>query len=248
MVKTFHIAAQYLATVAISFLEPKDDDSHTNLGWKNGALQTHSLSEDNCMFSLDYNSFSLIWTNDLGYKESLSLDGKTHSEIVHWIRKTSLRAKHKKVYEYALHYVLPYEKIKSDFVFQKPSNQKIEELITQRDIVQKALENVLKSKSQNTSIRIWPHHFDSGSFFMTNDEIGIGLGMAIPDTMINDFYFYVSGYKGHEGIELSNQIEIKTGQYYKDGWKGIALAVSGATIDEATDFYRQSINHYLNQG
>lgn len=248
MVKTFHIAAQYLATVAISFLDPKEDDSHTNLGWKDGALHTHPLSEDNCMFSLDYRSFSLIWTNDLGYENSLSLEGKSHSEIVHWIRNSSLKAKHKKVYEYALHYELfPYEKIKSDFVFVKPSKQETDELIAKRDIVQKALENVLKRKNQNTSIRIWPHHFDSGSFFMVNDEIGIGLGMAIPDGMINAFYFYVSGYKGHDGIELSSAIELEKGDYYNSDWKGIALAVSGLTVEEATEFYEQSINHYLNQ-
>ncbi|MEM6380925.1 MAG: hypothetical protein AAF705_22325, partial [Bacteroidota bacterium] len=60
MVKTFHIAAQYLTTVAISFLEKKDDDSHTNLGWKNGGLHTHPLSSANCTLTLDYSSFSLI--------------------------------------------------------------------------------------------------------------------------------------------------------------------------------------------
>ena len=76
MVEAFHIAAQYLTTVAISFLDKKDDDSHTNLGWKEGALHTRSLSEDNCIFSLDYESFTLIWSNDVGYKNSLELDGK----------------------------------------------------------------------------------------------------------------------------------------------------------------------------
>ena len=245
MVKTFHIAAQYLATVAISFLEPKDDDSHTNLGWKDGALHTHSLSENNCIISLDYRTFSLIWTNDLGYKDSYSLEGKSHSEIVHWIRKTSLKAKHRKVYEYALHYELPYDEITNDFVFLKPSNEVTEQFILQRNLVQQALEKTLKANNQNTPIRIWPHHFDSGSFFITSDKIGIGLGMAIPDGMINDFYFYVSGYKGHDGIELDQSLEIKKGKYYHEGWKGIALAVSGITVDEATDFYNEAIHHYL---
>ena len=243
MVKTFHIAAQYLATVAISFLDKKDDDSHTNLGWKDGALHTHPLSEENCVFSLHYESFSLIWSNDLGYKESLSLDGKKHSEIVHWIRKTSLKAKQSKVYEYKLHYDLPYEKITSDYTYQKPTEKETQQLIAQRNLVQQALEEVLKN--QNASIRIWPHHFDSGAFFMATEEVDIGLGMAIPDNIINDFYFYVSGYKGHDGIEIPSTLEIKKGNYYNNGWKGIALAVSNVSVEEAIAFYQQSILIYL---
>lgn len=30
-----HLASQYLAAAAISFVPKKDDDSHTNLGWSN---------------------------------------------------------------------------------------------------------------------------------------------------------------------------------------------------------------------
>jgi hypothetical protein len=83
-----------------------------------------------------------------------------------------------------------------------------------------------------------------GYFFMA---IAIGLGMAIPDSMINDFYFYISGYKGNDAIELPLSLEINKGNYYNDGWKGIALPASGVSLDEATVFYKQSINQYLNQ-
>lgn len=246
MVKTFHIVAQYLATTAISFLDPKTDDSHTNLGWKNGALHTHSLSDQNCVLSLDYRSFSLIWTNDAGYRKEMSLDGKTHSEIITWIRRVSLDLKYTKVYEYKLHYELPYENITSGFVFQKPSDEITNRLIQQRDLVQSSLEKVLKKTHQNTLIRIWPHHFDSGSFFVIGNEIGIGLGMAIPDAMINDFYLYVSGYQGHDAMELSSSTSLEKGTYHNSGWKGFALPVSGISVEEAIDFYTQGINQYVN--
>lgn len=246
MVKTFHIAAQYLSTTAISFLEPKADDSHTNLGWKDGALHTHPLSNHNCVLSLDYKTFSLIWSNDFGYKKELLLDGKSHSEIITWIRRASLDLKYTKVYEYKLHYELPYENITSGFVFQKPSDEITNQLIKQRDLAQNALSKALNRIQQNTSIRIWPHHFDSGSFFVTDHEIGIGLGMAIPDTMINDFYLYVSGYKGHDAIELPSSSTLEKGSYHNNGWKGFALAVSGVSLEEAADFYTNAINQYVN--
>ncbi len=247
MIKDIHIAAQYLATTAISFLEPKADDSHTNLGWQNKTLQTHSLSEINCILSLDYESFSLIWKNDFGYTNEFQLDGKTHSQIINWIRQTALKVKFQKVYEYKLHYELPYDQLLDDFVFQKPTEGEIKQLIQNRDLANESIEKTLNHYQQNTSTRIWPHHFDTGSFFMATDEIAIGLGMAVPDGIIDDFYLYVSGYKGHEGIELPNSLNIEKGNYYNDGWKGIALPVSGITTDEATAFYKQSINHYLNQ-
>ena len=46
MEKQMHLAAQYLAAAGISFLEKKDDDSHTNLGFsiKDQCLYTHTLS------------------------------------------------------------------------------------------------------------------------------------------------------------------------------------------------------------
>lgn len=242
MVETFHIAAQYLTTVAISFLDKKDDDSHTNLGWKNGALHTHSLSEDNCIFSLDYQSFSLTWYNDLGYRNSLELDGKKHSEIVHWIRKTSLQAKQRSVYEYKLHFDLPYAEITSEYTFEKPSEEITNELTQKRNLVQKALEEVLNKNE--TPIRVWPHHFDTGAFFMADEEKGIGLGMAIPDTMINDFYLYVSGYKGHDAIELPPETTLEKGSYHSEGWKGFALPVQGITNKEAETFFTNAINQY----
>jgi hypothetical protein len=241
MVKTFHIAAQYLTTVAISFLEKKEDDSHTNLGWKDGALHTHSLSKLNCRLSLDYASFSLIWSNDVGFDERLQLDGKEHSNIVHWIRKIALKAKQSLVYEYSLHFELPYDEITSGFVFHKPSEAIIQELIEKRNKVQSALERILE---ENTSIRVWPHHFDTGAFFMVNDTLGIGLGMAIPDTMIDDFYFYVSGYHEDKAIELSSTSPLEKGSYYHEDWKGFALPVSGVTETEATTFFREAMYNY----
>lgn len=244
MENIIHIASQYLATAAISFLNPKADDSHTNLGWYNNGLQTHSLSEANDILTLDYRSFSLIWTNNSGFKEVLSLDEKTHRSIVEWIRDTSQKAGITKSYSYNLHYELPYETITGGFQFVKPEDSNIEKLIKNRELAQTALEHALKIFNPEAPIRIWPHHFDTGSFFVTDNGLGIGLGMAIPDTMINDFYLYVSGYNGHESIALDPNTSINLGTYYNEGWKGIALPVTGITEKEASRFFENAINIY----
>lgn len=245
MLKVFHLAAQYLATTAISFLDKKDDDSHTNLGWEDKSLHTHYLSDQHCTLSLNYKNFSLLLANNQGYKEEFFLDGKTHFQIITWIRGTSLQAKLNKVYEYKLHYELPYEEVTSDFVFQKPSDEVIAQSIKRRNLAQEALETALESLNIQSPIRIWPHHFDTGSFFMATDEIGIGLGMAVPDTMIDDFYLYVSGYKGHDAIEISDATSLNNGRYYNQGWKGFALPVANIKLQQAVNFFTQAIHQYL---
>lgn len=86
MEKQMHLAAQYLAAAGINFVPKKEDDSHTNLGFsiEKQRLETHPLSENGDLLSLDYNSFSLQWDsqNDV---ERLLLDGVRHETVLHWL-------------------------------------------------------------------------------------------------------------------------------------------------------------------
>ena len=164
----------------------------------------------------------MVWTNDLGYRESLALDGKKHSEIIHWIRKTSLKAKQNRVYEYKLHFDLPYESISSDFVFQKPSKEEILGLIQKRNLVQQALEKVL---DKNIAIRIWPHHFDTGGYATRSVEpdFGVGWGMAIPDRVADSMYFYISYYKDGKSYLPDDLPALSLGDWHRDGFTGAVL-------------------------
>lgn len=245
MVKEFHRVAQYLATMSKSFLEPKADDSHTNLGWKDNALHTHPLTNDNDVFSFDYESFSLIWSSNSSVKQKLLLDGKTHIEIMNWLNEVSSNENYKYDLHYELPYELPYEQITDKYIFNKPKAELIIQLINNRNLVQNALQNVLKFHRQDVPIRIWPHHFDSGSFITVSTDVGIGLGMAVPDSIIDNFYLYVSGYKGHNAISLSDFAPLKYGRYYDKGWKGFAFSVSELSTESAINFYKEAIGVYL---
>jgi hypothetical protein len=59
--ETLHLAAQYLATAAKSFIKTKEDDSHINLGWNSDEkrLETHDLSNDGLRLALNYLEYSL---------------------------------------------------------------------------------------------------------------------------------------------------------------------------------------------
>ena len=180
MVRSFHIPAQYLTTVAKSFLQAKRDDSHTNLGWINQSLCTHALDGNNLTLCLDYSLYALVWTNDLGINESLELDQKTHAEIVDWIHKTSNELIPKGSYEYSLHFDLPYTSLSNEYTFHKPSAEVINEHVQRRDAVHKALEMVLENHL--APVRVWPHHFDTA---MLVEEIVYKTTCQFRETEIN---------------------------------------------------------------
>ncbi|MFP4847010.1 hypothetical protein [Winogradskyella sp. PE311] len=242
MKTTMHKAAQYLATAAISFIKKKDDDSHTNLGWYNHKLETHAFPNGDKL-ALNYKDFSLEWIHNKN-QEQLSLQGKTHLEITDWISKISQNKGLENSYDYALHYDLPYDDVINSTTYVITNQNALNALIEQRDLAQNVLASILSSNNYESSLRIWPHHFDTGAFFNLNDNLSIGLGMAIPDSVIDDFYFYVSGYNGHDKIDLGKINDLKLGSYFNKDWYGFALPISGINKQTAVDFCNEAINRY----
>ncbi|QCX38999.1 hypothetical protein FF125_11335 [Aureibaculum algae] len=244
-IKMIHLAAQYLAAAGISFLDKKQDDSHTNLGFdaKKGYLETWPLNEGGCKIVFDYTQFSLHWITNNTARMTLQLDGKTHREIVKWMDEVTTALGRTKTYSYKLHYELPYGKMTDSFVFTKPLQRELNQALEFRRIAHRALENVVEKMKFDTNIRIWPHHFDSGGY-ETIKNIGLGFGMAIPDTMVNDFYLYTSGYSGHDGIDTSNFDEITFGEWKNDGFKGAVLPMQDVTEAKAITFFNESIRKY----
>ncbi len=249
MTTQMHLAAQYLAAAGISFLDKKEDDSHTNLGFSTteGSMYTHPLNKDGDTLSLNYQRFTLEW-NSKNSKNSLRLDGATHAEVLEWITQTAIKAGIKKPFKYNLHYELPYTPITDDFTFKLHDIARLGELTNFRILAQLTLDTFLENQNLKSDIRTWPHHFDTGAFVSLGDNTGltIGLGLAIPDAMINDYYFYLSAYKGHDGLDTSDLNPLTNGKWYNDGFKGAVLPVTG--IDEVTvaTFFEEAITAYKN--
>ena len=243
-----HLAAQYLATAGISFLEKKGDDSHTNLGFdaKKGYMETWPLNKNGCKIALDYTKFALEWLPGDTTRMTLHLDGKSHSDIVKWMGEVTTALGRTKPYSYALHYELPYGKMTDDFVFSKPPQDELDKMLSYRKIAQLALESVVDKMALSTTIRIWPHHFDTGGYEMMKEtkQIGVGFGMAIPDSMIDDFYLYTSGYKGHDGIDTSEFDAITYGEWVNEGFKGAVLPMKNVIEAQAVTFFNESIGKY----
>nr|WP_299073301.1 hypothetical protein [uncultured Allomuricauda sp.] len=237
MTKQLHLAAQYLATVAKSFLEAKADDSHTNLGFsvEEKSIQTWPLDEADTKLCLNYEQFSLEWKSHEG--NSILLDGKTDAEIVNWLSQTSKILGFEKPYQFDLHYEMPYSMNLTD-KFEKSD---VKELVGLRTLAQNALKSFIKKEQLTSDIRIWPHHFDSGAFSaLDNSEKSVGMGMAIPDSMVNEHYFYISGYKGHDSLDTSTFENLTHGKWLNEGFKGAILPASKANEEIAVQFFSEA--------
>ena len=125
-----------------------------------------------------------------------------------------------------LHYELPAHELDNNAAFSVGDKNFIQENIIYRNNAEIVLTNIASSFKKSDPVRIWPHHFDTGSFIpMAHNADGgvsksIGLGWAIPDDMVNEPYYYLS-YWSESPIEDFNKLPApKTGEWIKSGWSG----------------------------
>ncbi|MEO0570809.1 MAG: hypothetical protein AAF039_03820 [Bacteroidota bacterium] len=231
-----HFALQYLATAGKSFLEHQPDDSHTNLGFnpENNTIETWKLDERGSKLGLDLNDFSLNWI-DKNLK--FPLNGETHTTIVAWLIATASKIGLTKIYAFDLHYELPF-KWNNTYKFHVEDKIVLRHEIRIRTLANRVLELFLNQIQLQSTIRIWPHHFDTGAFVVLDDGSGksIGMGMAIPDALVNDHYFYISGYCGHDNIDTNTLKKMSLGGWKNEGFKGAVLPVGSVNVDKAVQF------------
>ncbi|WP_339841698.1 hypothetical protein [uncultured Maribacter sp.] len=242
MKKMMHLAAQYLAAAGISFVDKQDDDSHTNLGFSidKQQLETHPLSSNGDVIALNYKTFSLEWISPKN-NASFPLDGKTHQQVLEWLIRTADAFLGKK-YTYDFHYDLPYT-IDNAFKY-KLNISELKELAALRILAQTSLEKTLSDTGLKSDVRVWPHHFDSGAYASLNNDLAVGFGLAVPDDMINEHYFYISGYHGHNGIDTSNFDTLSLGEWKNEGFKGAVLPALKVSEAQAIQFFIEAINTY----
>ncbi len=241
-----HVAAQYLAAAGISFLEKQDDDSHTNLGYSASSKQffTRPLNISGDYLALDLLNFSLRWIALSGSQE-FPLDGKSHAEVLDWLKSTTENQGLSKQYRYHFHYSLPYD-VSDAHVFRI-----IEEALQQerelRELANAVLSHILSKYSIKSEIRIWPHHFDTGAISTPpgSDSLSIGMGLAIPDSLVDQYYFYISGTDYHQSLNTSSFTALSDGKWINDGFKGAVLSAGNTDKDAAVRFFSEAIEAYI---
>lgn len=191
---------------------------------------THPLGEfADHMLALNIESYSLDFVNlDFDVEETLALAGTSHIGIVNWIGERAMSLEIGEVYEFDLHYELPYDDLWGDLLFAEPDMNELERIAEIRTLTVQALEHVKSIMGEDVQIRTWPHHFDTAMAIpLKGGDHSIGLGLAIADTMHPDEYFYASGWSSDESLILDDMEELDDGLWMHPTWNGAVMPYEG---------------------
>ncbi|MCG8331928.1 MAG: hypothetical protein MI974_29850 [Chitinophagales bacterium] len=254
-----HHAVQAVAAFGNSLLPKAGDDSQSNMSWHSDlkAMVGHEVPlQAPLRLALSYDPFELYFLNaaDLPIA-SFAMEGQTLVTALAFIRMQveAMGGVGGKL-EYPQHYELPKSDYQKGAPFLMPDSSAHFELAKHRHNAQHVLEVFASRYEHASSVAIWPHHFDTGSLiaFAFDAEGGltksIGIGMAIPDSICDEMYYYVSPW--WKGVTLNfdtlsalpGRGEWKSGQY-----NGALLPLSSVTAKTSAQEQSELVTAFLEQ-
>jgi len=234
-----HYAAQWLARAARAHIEPKADDSHTNLGWDPalGGPATHPLP-DGSRLALRIADLTLLLPGPDA--SELSLKNRSDADIRAWL---GLRLNAMGLEPFALDKPLPYDMPASAIgsggrYLLYDLEVALEELSGWYDNASRALDDVRQDLVacglRAPPVRCWPHHFDLDMliYFSTrssDDTRTMGVGFSPGDEYYGEPYFYVSIYPAPL---VTTPPALPVGHWHSHDFTA-AIATAGRILDES---------------
>lgn len=231
-----HQAAQFITMIAKSFIKEKDDDSNTNMDWSDEykALIGRNIDEPKDLKpGLRLTDLTLFFIADTSnIIKEISLAGKSRSEVFAELKMAieEMGMPSEKLTS-KLHYSLPNNELDKGSAFDSNIKTLTENAIY-RSNANLLLKYIVSRRPYTSEVRIWPHHFDTGSVIPVekNSHNGlvksIGIGFAIPDDMVQEPYFYISYWSADGAKNFKDLQPLDTGQWITDGWQGGVLKLS----------------------
>ncbi len=231
-----HAAAQFLAMAGKFMCDPKDDDSHTNMGWlpMKEKFITHPLGQkDKYFLVLNPAEMRMGFLDASNHIiDTFALKGKTQKEGTKWIKGkikdfnlTSTK------YKIDPHYDLPLYAQMVDKKFRKSPKKAFGAFALLRNWAEFYINKYKMQFPDPGDTRTWPHHFDHASYTplarLKSGEVtkSISLGLAIHDGMINEPYFYISAWSKNKKLDLNKMESLGAGYWLNDAFKGAVLPI-----------------------
>lgn len=252
-----HQAVQFVALVGKYLMEEKEDDSHTNMeyNWGMNAFVGRMLSNKT---RLAVNTVDLkLQLVDSGNNilSEIEMDGKTKDEVFVELKQL-LSEKRIDVTKMknSLHYSIPQHDLDNGGKFHLNDAKYLEINNNYRQNAEIVLNEICQKFKFETEFRVWPHHFDTGAFIPTsfepNGELSqyIGLGYAIPDSMVDEPYFYLSFWSAERIPELETPLPIKQGKWMMPAWSGAILKISDIKEEKEVQSQHQLVREFFESG
>ena len=227
-----HQAAQFPAMVGKYLIPQKADDSNTNMEYiPAGELLLGNEMPNGLRVALQMTSLKLeILDKDGKPKKTISHIGKTKQRVFDELKQSLLElGVNVTNFKNELHYEIPPYPLDKGAVFYIKNESDFVENTNYRQNAKIVLNEIASEFKQKELIRIWPHHFDTGAFYViSKNEKGetaqtIGIGFAIPDTMVNEPYYYLSFWSEKPIKDIDKLPALNAGQWMMPNWNGAIL-------------------------
>lgn len=260
--KQQHLAAQFIAITGRYLIPPKPDGSNINMQYiPEKKMLLGNAHPDGWTIGLQLENLKVQVLDEKGIViTEVSLNGKTFHQAFQEF-KTVLQNRRIDVSQFKTEqpYELPTTGLREGKYFAIGSDDSVSENIRYRQNAQLLISELAGQFSDVEPVRIWPHHFDTGTFATLEKNINssasktIGLGWAIPDGMISEPYFYLSFWTENPLDSMNELVNLPAGKWMLPDWNGAVLRVSELiqkqTAEEqyqlAKDFFETGIKSLL---
>ena len=227
-----HHAAQFIALTGHYLIPQKADDSNTNMIYiSEGDLLVGNDLPNGLRVALKLTDLRIrILDKDNNTKKEIALDGKTKKDVFDEL-KQSLSDLDVDVlgFKNELHYEMPVLQLDKSAVFSVKNEFNFIENSIYRYNAEIVLNKIATNFDKAESVKIWPHHFDTGTFFpLSHSDNGdltssIGIGWTIPDNMVNEPYYYLSFWSKNPIEDLEELKPLVAGEWMMPIWNGAVL-------------------------
>ena len=227
-----HHAAQFIALVGHHLTLQQADDSNTNMEYiPDGNLLLGNSLPNGMRVALQLTELKLlILDEENDQKKAIKLDGKTKNEVfIELAQNLADVGIDVSNLKNELHYEIPSHPLDEGAVFSVKDKKHFVENTGYRHNAKSVLNEISDLFEQQEPIRIWPHHFDTGAFYViSKNKKGeatqtIGIGFAIPDSMIDEPYYYLSFWSAEPVKELDKLPGLDAGNWMMPNWNGAVL-------------------------
>ena len=242
-----HYAAQFATALGISYLAPRSDDSHTNLGWdaKHEALKSREVRalSHSVQVAVRPRDLTLLVLLDGSIGQRIPFNGMTIGQAESGLR-TALSSAGLDGRRFTLrrHYELPSHPVAGGDPFDVRHPDTFAELANWYANAALVLEE-LKARIDGAEVRCWPHHFDIATLATFGPGRSSGAGMLPGDAMYPEPYYYVNAYpapgQAPKGLTLEGG-----GAWNTEGWFGAVLTASRLVSEQVAQ--GEQVRAFLN--
>ncbi len=252
-----HHATQFIALAGRHLIPRKADDSNTSLEFIfDGGLLRGNLLPNGMHLVLSLTDLMVtILDQDNHTKKSIVLEGKSKQTVFNEL-KQSLSELEVDVtgFKNELHYEIPLHPLDQGASFSVKDGHYLTETANYRNNADLIIREMASAYDQAEPVRIWPHHFDTGSIIpVSRSDAGgisqsIGIGWAIPDGMVKEPYYYLSFWSEKPVDNAAEPGQLIAGEWMLPNWNGAVLKHSAIIKENTAANQHQLVEDFFKSG